>query len=425
MGGDTAEGTGGDRSTCVFRAFPSWRLLAEYEDDTRRAEGVRRHRQHVGPALRRGLPRDREERARHHRAPPPARRSRVSGRVDLSPRHARRRPEREARPDRLGDDGRVEADHARRRPRAPQRRARRPRRRAERRDGARRVRRPAREGRQVRPERQGHARRRDARLDRPLGAERHRHARLLRSTGGRARGREGDDPMAGRDGGKPFDAGVIAVARDRRRARMVTGATPRTSSGPASRWHPSRRRPPRAAVRLSVRGQHERRSRGRRSRSTSRRCARSPRTTTWSGSRSRRGRTRWGSSAGRSSGATTRSATRRRRRSRPSSRSRTASTTSSPGSACCSRISSSSTRRRSTCAGRSGGAPFAFEIIDGATIKRILNADGRTPLAPEPAYQQIIKGLPAVDYHRDELLYKPRNPRSQRSTATARSSRSS
>jgi hypothetical protein len=33
MGGDTAEGTGGDRSTAVFRAFPTWRLLADYEDD--------------------------------------------------------------------------------------------------------------------------------------------------------------------------------------------------------------------------------------------------------------------------------------------------------------------------------------------------------------------------------------------------------
>ena len=33
MGGDTAEGTGGDRSTIVFRAFPSWRLLATYEDN--------------------------------------------------------------------------------------------------------------------------------------------------------------------------------------------------------------------------------------------------------------------------------------------------------------------------------------------------------------------------------------------------------
>lgn len=33
MGGDTAEGTGGDASTMVFRAFPSWRLLATYQDD--------------------------------------------------------------------------------------------------------------------------------------------------------------------------------------------------------------------------------------------------------------------------------------------------------------------------------------------------------------------------------------------------------
>lgn len=58
-----------------------------------------------------------------------------------------------------------------------------------------------------------------------------------------------------------------------------------------------------------------------------------------------------------------------------------------------------------------GGAPFSFDVIDGALIKRIIGQDGRTPAAPDPAYQQIIKGLPAVDYSRDELLYKPRNPR--------------
>ena len=58
-----------------------------------------------------------------------------------------------------------------------------------------------------------------------------------------------------------------------------------------------------------------------------------------------------------------------------------------------------------------GGAPFALEQIDGATIRRVLDATGRTPLAPNPAYQQIIKGLPAVDYTRDELLYMPRNLR--------------
>ena len=59
---------------------------------------------------------------------------------------------------------------------------------------------------------------------------------------------------------------------------------------------------------------------------------------------------------------------------------------------------------------RSGGI-YGLEVVDGATIKRVLDADGRTPMAPDPAYQQILKGLPAVDYSRDELLYRPRNPR--------------
>lgn len=58
-----------------------------------------------------------------------------------------------------------------------------------------------------------------------------------------------------------------------------------------------------------------------------------------------------------------------------------------------------------------GGTPFAFEVIDGSLIKRVLSPDGRTPQPPDPAYQQVIKGMPAVDYSRDELLYKPRNPR--------------
>jgi phage portal protein BeeE len=30
---------------------------------------------------------------------------------------------------------------------------------------------------------------------------------------------------------------------------------------------------------------------------------------------------------------------------------------------------------------------------------------------PAPAYQQILKGVPAVDYGADELIYAPRNPR--------------
>jgi HK97 family phage portal protein len=57
------------------------------------------------------------------------------------------------------------------------------------------------------------------------------------------------------------------------------------------------------------------------------------------------------------------------------------------------------------------GALWGLEVIDGATIKRLLGPDGRTPRAPDPAYQQVLKGVPAVDYTTDELIYAPRNPR--------------
>ena len=61
-----------------------------------------------------------------------------------------------------------------------------------------------------------------------------------------------------------------------------------------------------------------------------------------------------------------------------------------------------------------GGTLYALEPIDGGTVKRVISIDGRTPLPPEPAYQQIIKGLPAVDYSRDELIYKPKNKRTNK-----------
>ncbi len=60
------------------------------------------------------------------------------------------------------------------------------------------------------------------------------------------------------------------------------------------------------------------------------------------------------------------------------------------------------------------GALWALEPVDGATIKRVLSEDGRTPAPPDPAYQQILKGVPAVDYTADELVYLPRNPRANR-----------
>lgn len=61
-----------------------------------------------------------------------------------------------------------------------------------------------------------------------------------------------------------------------------------------------------------------------------------------------------------------------------------------------------------------GGQLYALEPIDGATIKRVIDEHGRTPLPPLPAYQQILKGVPAINYTRDELIYKPRNPRTHK-----------
>lgn len=60
------------------------------------------------------------------------------------------------------------------------------------------------------------------------------------------------------------------------------------------------------------------------------------------------------------------------------------------------------------------GKPYAFEPVDGATIKRVLTAQGRTPMPPDPAYQQIFKGMAAVNYTTDELIYRPRNPRTSK-----------
>lgn len=59
------------------------------------------------------------------------------------------------------------------------------------------------------------------------------------------------------------------------------------------------------------------------------------------------------------------------------------------------------------------GQVWGFEPIDGATIKPVIDDTGRTPIEG-PAYQQVLKGVPAVDYTRDELIYKPRNRRTHK-----------
>lgn len=67
------------------------------------------------------------------------------------------------------------------------------------------------------------------------------------------------------------------------------------------------------------------------------------------------------------------------------------------------------------------GQLHSLEILDGSTIKPLLNARGGVPQSPEPAYQQILYGFPrgefvvssGVDgeFTSDQLIYKPRHRR--------------
>jgi hypothetical protein len=60
------------------------------------------------------------------------------------------------------------------------------------------------------------------------------------------------------------------------------------------------------------------------------------------------------------------------------------------------------------------GSLYSLDVIDGSTITPLIGEDGRSPEPPDPAYQQILHGVPAADFSSDELLYLPRNVRSHR-----------
>src|SRR5579863_8853594 len=60
------------------------------------------------------------------------------------------------------------------------------------------------------------------------------------------------------------------------------------------------------------------------------------------------------------------------------------------------------------------GSLFSLDVIDGATIFPLIGEDGRAPEPPDPAYQQVLHGVPAADFSSGELLYLPRNARSHR-----------
>lgn len=52
-----------------------------------------------------------------------------------------------------------------------------------------------------------------------------------------------------------------------------------------------------------------------------------------------------------------------------------------------------------------------IDLISGSTIKPVLDADGRIPLPPDPAYQQVLHGVPTANFSTDQLVYFMRNPR--------------
>ena len=60
------------------------------------------------------------------------------------------------------------------------------------------------------------------------------------------------------------------------------------------------------------------------------------------------------------------------------------------------------------------GGLYALQVLDGASIKPIIDLGGRRPAAPSPAYQQVLKGMPAVNYTADELIYFPETYRADR-----------
>ena len=75
------------------------------------------------------------------------------------------------------------------------------------------------------------------------------------------------------------------------------------------------------------------------------------------------------------------------------------------------------------CRRTRAGQLCALQQLDGATIKRVIDDWGGTPQpyyddtgAPvyPPAYQQVLKGLPAVNYAARDIIYRPRNVRAHR-----------
>ncbi|HLA65015.1 MAG TPA: hypothetical protein VK600_00370 [Candidatus Saccharimonadales bacterium] len=56
---------------------------------------------------------------------------------------------------------------------------------------------------------------------------------------------------------------------------------------------------------------------------------------------------------------------------------------------------------------RRDGGLYGLDVIDGATIRPIIDAYGRQPIPPEPAFGQVIKGITWQMYTADQMVYAP------------------
>ena len=59
------------------------------------------------------------------------------------------------------------------------------------------------------------------------------------------------------------------------------------------------------------------------------------------------------------------------------------------------------------------GKPYSWEVMDPSTVVRLLSSDARTPMPPDPAFKQILKGQ-SIYYTLGEMLMYPRFPVSWR-----------
>jgi hypothetical protein len=64
------------------------------------------------------------------------------------------------------------------------------------------------------------------------------------------------------------------------------------------------------------------------------------------------------------------------------------------------------------CRRNRGGKLIGLDNIDGSSLKVIIDDWGRIPQPPIPAFQQNLKGLPALNYTTRDIIYRPRNMRS-------------